>query len=163
MTEFVIVNEQDEVKKLSDIATSIVRDYYDPIIGEAQNTYMIEKFQSVEGLNRQLEAGYEFYFIKCDNDIKGFISIKYEEEKLFLSKFYIHKDSRGKGFGRDSINFLCEKAKNHNKKSIYLTVNRFNYNSIEVYKHFGFKIVEERKTDIGQGYVMDDYILEYEV
>lgn len=52
---------------------------------------------------------------------------------------------------------LC-KLRNLNK--IWLTVNKRNFRSIDVYKHFGFETVREEYTDIGAGYVMDDYIME---
>ena len=46
---------------------------------------------------------------------------------------------------------------------IWLTCNRHNTNSHEVYKHLGFVTVREEKADIGEGFVMDDFIMEYEV
>ena len=45
------------VQALSALATSIVREHFDPIIGKAQNDYMLEKFQSVPALRSQLESG----------------------------------------------------------------------------------------------------------
>ena len=33
--------------------------------------------------------------------------------------------------------------------------------AVHIYKKWGFKKVDEDVTDIGNGYVMDDYILEY--
>ena len=47
--------------------------------------------------------------------------------------------------------------------SVYLTVNKYNTGSIEVYRHLGFEIADSAVTDIGNGYVMDDYIMQREL
>jgi ribosomal protein S18 acetylase RimI-like enzyme len=58
---------------------------------------------------------------------------------------------------------FVEIAKMRNLKKIWLTCNRNNTNSIAIYEHLGFKKVREEVTDIGNGFVMDDFIFEYEV
>ena len=40
---------------------------------------------------------------------------------------------------------------------IWLTVNKNNSGSIEAYKRMGFNIIDKIITDIGAGFVMDDY------
>ena len=52
-------------------------------------------------------------------------------------------------------------AKRNGHKSIYLTVNKYNTPSYEIYLHLGFKVIDAVVNDIGNGYVMDDYIMEY--
>ena len=47
--------------------------------------------------------------------------------------------------------------------AIWLTCNRNNTNTLAVYDHLGFKKIREEKADIGNGFYMDDYILEYEI
>ena len=39
--------EEDEISILSPLATSILREHFDPIIGKEQNDYMLEKYQSI--------------------------------------------------------------------------------------------------------------------
>ena len=46
---------------------------------------------------------------------------------------------------------------------IWLTCNKNNTKTLDIYKHLGFEIVREEVTDIGEGYVMDDYVLEYKI
>ena len=41
--------------------------------------------------------------------------------------------------------------------------NKNNTKTLDIYKHLGFEIVREEVTDIGEGYVMDDYVLEYRI
>ena len=56
---------------------------------------------------------------------------------------------------------VFEEARGFGKKKVYLTVNKHNYHAIDVYKKTGFVIAKEAVTDIGNGYVMDDYVFEY--
>ena len=55
--------------------------------------------------------------------------------------------------------FLDEQVKINMLQGMYLTVNKYNEHAIDVYKHYGFKIVDSVVTDIGNGFVMDDYIM----
>ena len=48
-------------------------------------------------------------------------------------------------------------------KKIYLTVNKGNTPSYQIYLHLGFKVIDSVVNDIGHGYVMDDYIMEYTI
>ncbi|MEG2601476.1 MAG: GNAT family N-acetyltransferase, partial [Carnobacterium sp.] len=44
---------------------------------------------------------------------------------------------------------------------IQLTVNKYNDKSIAAYKKMGFVTVKEQVADIGGGYIMDDFVMEY--
>ena len=46
------------IKEMSEMATAILREHYDPIIGKEQNDYMLDMFQSVEAVMEQLSHGY---------------------------------------------------------------------------------------------------------
>ena len=85
------------------------------------------------------------------------------KDKLYLSKFYISKEYRGKHIGRKFFEFLCDYTRKKGLKSIYLNVNKYNYDSIKVYEHLGFVKIRDEKNDIGHGYYMDDYVYEYVV
>ena len=60
-------NEND-IREMSAMASSIVKEYYDPLLGAAQNDYMIEMFQSPHAIVEQLSHGYMYYFA-CVDDI----------------------------------------------------------------------------------------------
>ena len=47
--------KNEEIKPLSILATSILREHYDPILGKEQNDYMLEKFQSEKAIKEQIE------------------------------------------------------------------------------------------------------------
>jgi GNAT superfamily N-acetyltransferase len=82
---------------------------------------------------------------------------------LFLSKFYILKEHRSKDIFSLGLDFMRGLCSEQQLDTIYLTVNRNNTHACEVYLHKGFKIAEKVVTDIGCGFVMDDYIMEYDI
>lgn len=80
--------------------------------------------------------------------------------KFFLSKLYIKKNFRGNGYSKILLNRVINFAKENDLGSIYLTVNKHNSNTISIYKHLRFKIIDSVETDIGNSFIMDDYIME---
>jgi ribosomal protein S18 acetylase RimI-like enzyme len=150
-----------EIKELSDLAVKIVKEHFDPIIGAAQNDYMIKRFQSVSAITEQLEHGYQYYFV-CDSagNKVGFLAFYLRENELYLSKFYLQKNQRGKGISKDMLNFIVKKAKEAGFSSIVLNVNK-NNSAILAYEKLGFIKIREEKNDFGNGFFMDDYVYEY--
>ena len=155
--------EENEIPILSSLATHIVREHFDPIIGKAQNDYMLEKYQSIPAIKEQIKKGYLYFWVKFENKNAGFIGFYPIENKLYLSKFYLEKNYRGKKISRKMLEFIENYCKENNLKSIYLNVNRDNDLAIKVYEHLGFVKIREEKNDIGNGYYMDDFVFEYEI
>ena len=94
----------------------------------------------------------------------GFVGlVPHKEGKMFLSKLYVSKAHRGEGLPRAAFDFVAERCRAEGLDRIYLTVNKRNTHAIEVYRHFGFYEIDAVVTDIGCGYVMDDYILQKDV
>lgn len=157
----IVTNEDIEV--LAKVTNEVWHEYFPCILSGEQIDYMVEKFQSAEAMSRQMqEENYQYYFI-CDGEtVVGYTGIAPYGEEMFLSKLYLLKEFRGKGYGSEGLKFVVKKAKEHSCKKVYLTVNKYNDHSIKVYEHFGFKNVRSQVADIGNGYVMDDYVFEYE-
>ncbi|MDR3049324.1 MAG: GNAT family N-acetyltransferase [Elusimicrobiota bacterium] len=155
------VKNQEQIKIVVSLADEIWHEYYSKLLSQAQINYMLENFQSLSAVNRQIKDENYHYFLLQDNggSFEGFFAVvpQPQEENLFLSKIYIRKDSRAKGYGRQSVSYIKDFAKNAALKSITLTVNRENTDSIKAYEKIGFKIAETMDTQIGQGFVMNDY------
>lgn len=157
MISFLKASSDDHFKTIEVLADTIWREHYIPIIGKPQVDYMLHKFQSAETVKQQVSEGYRYYILMSENESVGYISIKKEEQNLFLSKLYILKSERGKGFGKTAMLFVENEAKNLGCNSISLTVNKGNRNSIKAYETLGFENLGEIIIDIGNGFVMDDY------
>lgn len=161
---FCAVTRPEQVQVMCDMAARIWTEHYTPIIGAAQVTYMVEQFQSVPAVTRQLEReGYEYFLMDSGGQTAGYLGIQPADGKLFLSKLYLDASFRGKKLARRALEFLVEMCRQQGLSVIWLTVNRHNDGSIAAYHALGFQTVRTQAADIGNGYVMDDYIMEYEV
>lgn len=158
--EILTVNKE-MIKETSDFASEVFIDYYIPLIGEKQARYMADLFLSQDAILKLIDDGAVFRLVKDEGEIIGFCEYKKEEGRLFLSKLYARKDQRHKGVGRFMFEDVKAYARRNGLKKIYLTVNKGNTPSYKIYLHLGFKVIDSVVNDIGQGYVMDDYIMEY--
>ena len=162
---FEAVKTPEQIAQVAETAAPIWYETYEPIIGRDAVDYMLDKFQSVEAVERQLSAeGYAYYLICADSGVAGFIGlVPHKEGKMFLSKLYVRKEYRGKGITRAAFAFIEKLCRDEGLDKIYLTVNKRNFHAIDVYKHHGFYEIDAVVSDIGCGYVMDDYILQKDV
>lgn len=147
-------------ESIATLANVIWTEHYTPIIGEQQVAYMLDKFQSAIAIRDQVEKGVMYYLILHQDIYVGYFSFNKNVNFLFLSKLYVLKSARGNGLGKAALSFIEAKARELESKRIRLTVNKFNTNAIKAYEKMGFINVEAIVQDIGNGYVMDDYVLE---
>ncbi len=161
------------IRAMSALATRIVRGHFDPIVGPEQNDYMIARFQSPEAIATQIEEGYEYYFVFPPREPQaadgrrrkvrpiGFLAVRAQGDgSLYLSKFYLTKEERGKGYAHSMFGLVLQRARKLGCDRVTLNVNRNNYQAILAYEHLGFERTGTRRTDIGSGFVMDDYVYE---
>ena len=159
--KFIKVSSKDDIKILAKIANEVWHQHFTSILTLDQIDYMVDKFQSEQAMTEQINSeGYEYYFLQFDGKFIGYTGFREDNDKLFLSKLYILKDHRGNRFASNTFDFLQSICKERGLHAIWLTVNRYNDNTIEIYKKKGFKIIRTQVADIGNGYVMDDYIME---
>lgn len=159
--EYRPVADSSDIKQLAAMADKVWHEYFPCILSDEQIDYMVEKFQSVKALTSQISEGYMYFFLIAGGIPVGYTGVHPEKDRLFLSKLYILKSFRGNHYATDAFDFLRGLAEGMDLESIYLTVNKYNSHSIDVYKHVGFRTVDSTVTDIGNGFVMDDYIMEW--
>ena len=148
-----------DIRALAALATEIWHEYFTAIISKEQIDYMVEKFQSYPVLKKAIEEENYTYFLAYEEGAMiGFCGVKPEKDRLVL-----HKKARGKGLSSILLKRAISFAREQDKKAIYLTCNKFNQHSLDVYRAKGFKDIDSVQTDIGQGFIMDDYILQLEL
>jgi diamine N-acetyltransferase len=161
MIKFSPVLTKDQIGVLAVLADEIWHEHFIKILSIKQIDYMVEKFQSAPAMKEQIEnQNYQYFFLEEKGSPIGYIGFKVDENKLFLSKIYILKKHRGSGYASQAFEFLEGLCAGMNLKAIWLTVNRFNQDTIKIYEKKGFEKIRTQVADIGQGYVMDDYIME---
>lgn len=158
------VKSPTTIQIVADLASIIWNEHYVPIIGQEQVDYMVNSFQSSEAIEKQINnEGYEYYLIHYFSEPSGYIGIKLSGNELFLSKFYVVKEKRGVGLGKEGLKFIVNRAIELGANAITLTVNKNNINSIRTYDKMGFINTGSVVADIGAGFVMDDFKMRLEI
>lgn len=152
--------KSEDISTVQQLAREIWEEHYLPIIGQQQIDYMLDLFYATEKIQKELEEGVYWEILYLENEAIGYLVCEVEEENIQLSKLYLKSKVRGKGLGKFLIDRSIEIAKENNKNSIRLNVNKNNTQSIAFYERVGFLKVEEGVFDIGNGYFMDDFIYE---
>jgi len=158
--DFILADNAKKITRAADLAAVIWKEHYTPIIGGAQVAYMVKKYTSAEAITAQIENhGYTYYLFSDGEEAFGYLAY-YIDDGLFLSKLYLLNSHRGKGYARLALDMLKDVCRERGLRRIWLQVNKNNINSINAYRALGFEIFEEKVTDIGEGYVMDDYFMQ---
>lgn len=145
----------EDAEKLAESAKKVWQEVYEPIIGHKQVAYMLKKFQSPEAFARQItKEGYLYWVVAEGAEIYGYLGYEEEADFYFLSKLYLLPEIRKQGWASQLL------AKIPQDKKIRLTVNKYNTIAQARYQKWGFKEVAAIETDIGSGFIMDDYVLE---
>ena len=163
MINFTKITTDSQLKTFAKIANDVWHEYFSFLLSPEQIDYMVARFQSYEAVKTQIADGYEYYFLEKDGKSAGYTGFCPKISELFLSKLYILKEHRNCGIGRTALGFLKEKAREHKLLKITLTVNKYNESTIKAYEKWGFSKTDSVVTDIGNGFVMDDYIMEINV
>jgi diamine N-acetyltransferase len=136
---------------------------YGSILTRKQMEYMMVMMYSVSSLQEQAEKGHHFILaVEEEESPVGFASYEFNyggTSKAKIHKIYILPSQQGKGTGRIMIDHIAEEARKNNQEALVLNVNKHNA-ARHFYNKIGFAIVKEEVIDIGNGYVMDDFVME---
>jgi len=155
--------KEQDIEIIRDIAAATWPSTYLDIIGQNQIDYMLDKMYNKGELLNQLMEGHIF-LIAEDNEnqfgFAGYSVVNHEERVYKLHKLYVLPSAHGKGVGKILINEVFNQVKDSGASALQLNVNKHN-KAKDFYLKGGFTIKESVKIDIGEGYVMDDYVMEY--
>ena len=152
---------RDELSVVRDIANQTWPVSYREMIPMNQIHYMLDWMYSETALQRQMtEEKASFFLLTLNLKEIGFASCGPTDLKdtFKLHKLYVLPGSQRSGAGSALLHHCIDHAFAHGARQIYLQVNRRNP-ALEFYQKHGFSIHREEKFDIGEGYVMDDYIM----
>lgn len=146
---------------IRDLAYRIWPDTYGSILPKDQLDYMLDKMYNEKTLTEQLEQGRDFVLVYNGGDAVGFAStsLLIAPSVFKLHKLYVLPSEQGKGTGRFLIDTIIKDIKEKGATALRLNVNRHN-KAKSFYEKLGFTVIKEENIDIGNGYFMDDYIME---
>lgn len=143
----------DDIPAIRAIAESSWWAHYPGIISNEQIGYMLGLFYAPAKLQAAMEAGHRFALATIGGEAAAFCQSEDCGEWRFIHKLYAAPAAHGKGLGK---RLLADAAALG--KPLRLHVNRHNP-TVGFYKAQGFTVLKEQLTDIGDGYVMDDYVM----
>lgn len=149
-----------DIPLIRDLTYRVWPQTYRSILTEAQIDYMLEMMYSVASLEKQLQDGAVFLVVYEGDIPVGFASYQETAPALFkLHKIYILPSQQGKGTGRFVIDHVLRIIRQAGGRALQLQVNR-NNPAKSFYEKLGFTAVDEINLDIGNGFYMNDYIME---
>ena len=153
----------EDIPLIRELTFAIWPQTYSSLISKEQVDYMLQMMYSPASLQQQMKDGSTFIIVYEDTLPVGFAAYKPIDPLTWkLDKIYILSSQQGKGTGKFIINFIVDEIKNKHAKALQLQVNREN-KAKDFYEKLGFKIIQTANFDIGNGYFMNDYVMELSV
>ena len=143
------------------IAIPVWNATYKNILTPEQMDYMLKLFYSEEAIAEQISlSGHQFLLAEHNGKYLGFASyqVNHKYETTKLHKLYVLPEAHGQGVGRALVTVIENAAKKNINDKLILNVNRFNP-AVNFYLKSGFENIGEDDVDIGNGYLMEDYLM----
>lgn len=150
-----------DIPLIKELTFAIWPQTYRSIISQQQIDYMLDMMYSTSSLHKQIEEdGCAFIIVYDEKEPVGFASYVESEPTIWkLNKIYVLQSQQGKGTGKFIINYIISQIKKDGAKALQLQVNRDNKAKL-FYEKLGFKVIQTANFDIGNGYFMNDFVME---
>ena len=154
----------NDIELIRELTFKVWPQTYSSIISKEQIDYMLEMMYSNKSLALQMAEGSQFIIVQDTKKPVGFASYKPVAINIYkLDKIYILQTQQGKGIGKFVIDYILQQIKDRGAESLQLQVNRNNINAKLFYEKIGFRIIQEADFEIGNGYFMNDFIMEKKI
>lgn len=158
----VINLNSSDISSISSLAKEVWPFAYGEILSAKQLQYMLNAFYSANSLQEQMQKGHLFYGFKENDNLIAFIAVELNFPVINttkIHKLYVLPNQQGKQLGKKLIDFVSQLVLQKEQKKLILNVNRYN-SAKEFYTKLGFIITKEEDIEIGQGYLMEDFVME---
>ena len=155
------VSEHD-VDAVARLAREIWYLHYPGIITVSQIDYMLDQRYQPAAIASQIKSNEAWWDkVATGSTLAGFAGYEPGSDAVSvkLDKLYIHPRVQGRGFGYALVQHVEARSRERGFSRLYLQVNKGNTASIAFYRRAGFAVTETVIVDIGNGYVMDDFVM----
>ena len=151
----------EDLPAIPALARATWLDAYAGIISRAQIDYMLAQRYDHAQLKADAENPEKWLHQAFIDGIRaGFAACEICGGEFKLDKLYVHPDMQRKGAGAALIAHAAALARDRGYPGMILAVNKKNEQALRAYARYGFHVRDETVTDIGNGFIMDDYIME---
>ncbi len=150
----------EDIPLIRDLCFQVWPQTYASILSQDKIDYMLELMYSRDSLQKQMSNGSEFIFVYDDEEPVGFAAYLPKGHNIYkLDKIYVLPSQQGKGTGRFVIDYIINEIKQRGATALQLQVNRDN-KAKSFYEKLGFIEIDFHDFDIGNGFFMNDYVME---
>ncbi|MHB1144913.1 MAG: GNAT family N-acetyltransferase [Thiobacillus sp.] len=150
-----------DVDAVGALARTVWQATYPPLISQAQIDAMLADRYAPARIREQLDDPHQAWWVsRQDHALTGFAHALLEDLACKIDKLYVHPDQQRRGIGAALLRTVEDWARRQQRPRLWLQVNRGNAQAIRAYEKYGFRIVESRVFDIGDGFAMDDHVME---
>lgn len=155
-----VLNDTD-IETLIVLAHKIWHEHYPGIITVEQIDYMLARGYTRQVIQDEMSCqGVIWLTIRSGETMIGFVALgPHALGTMKLHKLYLLPDYHGTGIGARTLAEVEQIARDNDAAMLVLNVNRHNTKAIRAYERAGWHVAEEIVADIGNGYVMDDYLM----
>jgi len=153
--------DQKKISIIQELTLKVWPQTYGSIITREQIDFMLEMMYSTESLLNQMQSGHQFLLLTVNQEPLGFASYgaNNNSEEYKLHKLYLLPKKQHQGYGKALLLRVIDDVKKSGGKHLILQVNRNNQKAIAFYERNGFKIERSADFEIGNGFLMNDYIM----
>jgi len=151
----------NDIPVIQDLTEKIWRPTYQSILTPEQIEYMLEMMYSSASLNKQItELQHQFLILTDEEKPIGFAAYSTTDtpDVYKLQKIYLDLNYQGKGVGKLLLQEVADQVKARGANILELDVNIYNKAKL-FYEKQGFSVYKEKNTDIGRGYLMEDFVM----
>ena len=149
----------DDIPAVVALAERIWQAHYPGIISDDQIRYMLDLWYSRKALQEKLDKNAGPFLLAWEGEtLIGFLSCSVGEEEAFIHRWYVDTQAHSRGIGSLLLHMLEMRLPDAIRR-IRLHVNRKNWQSVNFYFRREFVITGIQDTPIGDGYVMEDYVM----
>jgi len=152
----------DDIVAVQQLADAIWRAHYPGIVTTAQIDYMLARGYAadvLQGFVGQPDRGLELAF--AGDTLAAFAAwyMLDASREAKLEKLYVAQSLQRQGIGGRLMEHVADKARAAAATTLILNVNKRNAKAVRAYEKHGFAIRESVVVDIGEGFVMDDFVM----
>ena len=158
----IISATEADLPAIAELAGVIWRACYPGIITYAQIDYMLARMYALDTMREEIRSqGIRYHLLLADGKPVGFASYGPTPEPgvMKLHKLYLLPELQGRGLGSRLLQYCEQEVRAAGAHTVILSVNKRNVKGIAAYRRNGYVVAESVVTDIGGGFVMDDYIM----